>query len=90
MIVSDRDSKCSLLFLPTVDRASFKGSSLKGAIFNNAVLTGTSFENADLEGADFTDAYIGDFDIRALCRNPTLTGVNPTTGADTRLTVGCK
>lgn len=55
-----------------VDRATFKGSSLKGAIFQNAVLTATSFEGADVEGADFTDAYIGDFDIRNLCRNPTL------------------
>lgn len=73
-----------------VDRASFKGSSLKGAIFNNAVLTGTSFESANVENADFSDAYIGDFDIRALCRNPTLKGENPTTGMDTRMSVGCK
>jgi uncharacterized protein YjbI with pentapeptide repeats len=55
-----------------VDRASFKGSSLKGAIFKNAVLTATSFEGADVENADFTEAYIGDFDIRSLCKNPTL------------------
>ena len=55
-----------------VDRASFKGSSLRGAIFKNAVLTATSFEGADVEGADFTEAYIGDFDIRSLCKNPTL------------------
>ena len=73
-----------------VDRASFKGSSLKGTIFVNAVLTGTSFENANVEDADFTDAYIGDFDIRSLCRNPTLKGTNPTTGVDTRMSVGCK
>ena len=39
---------------------------------NSAVLTATSFEGADVEGADFTDAYIGDFDIRNLCKNPTL------------------
>ena len=55
-----------------VDRATFKGSSLKGAIFKNAVLTATSFEGADVENVDFTDAYIGDFDIRNLCKNPTL------------------
>jgi len=58
-------------------------------VFTNAVLTGTSFENADVEGADFTDAYLGDFDIRNLCRNPTLKGENPTTRADARLSVGC-
>jgi len=72
-----------------VDRASFRASSLRGAIFANAVLTGTSFENADVENADFTDAYIGDFDIRFLCKNPTLKGENPITGADTRMSVGC-
>eukprot|EP00979_Chaetoceros_neogracilis_P001937 scaffold349_cov267-Chaetoceros_neogracile.AAC.32 len=72
-----------------IDRASFAGSSLKGTVFNNAVLTGTSFEDSDVENADFTDAYIGDFDIRNLCKNPTLKGENPSTGADTRLSVGC-
>lgn len=72
-----------------VDRASFQGSSLRGAIFANAVLTGTSFQDADVENADFTEAYIGDFDIRNLCKNPSLKGENPITGADTRLSVGC-
>mmetsp|Transcript_19896 Transcript_19896/g.36156 ORF Transcript_19896/g.36156 Transcript_19896/m.36156 type:complete len:235 (+) Transcript_19896:45-749(+) len=72
-----------------VDRASFKGSTLKGAIFKNAVLTGTSFDEADVENVDFSDAYIGSFDIRNLCKNPTLKGENPTTGQDTRLSAGC-
>merc|ERR1719215_1067440 len=72
-----------------IDRASFKGSSLRGTIFTSAVLTGTSFEDSDVENADFTDAYIGDFDIRLLCKNPTLKGENPSTGADTALSVGC-
>lgn len=73
-----------------VDRASFKGSSLRGALFINAVLTGTSFENADVENADFSEAAIGDFDLRSLCKNPSLKGQNPVTGADTRASVGCK
>lgn len=73
-----------------VDRASFKGSSLKGAIFTNAVLTGTSFEGANVENADFTEAAIGDYDLRNLCKNPTLKGENPKTGMETRLSVGCK
>jgi len=72
-----------------VDRASFKGSKMNGVIFQNAVLTGTSFEGADVENADFTDAYIGDFDIRSLCKNPTLIGENPKTGADTFGSAGC-
>jgi len=72
-----------------VDRANFKGSSLRGTIFKNTVLTATSFEDADVENADFTDAYLGDFDIKNLCKNPTLKGENPITKADTRLSVGC-
>lgn len=72
-----------------VDRASFKGSSLRGAIFTNAVLTGTSFDGADVEGADFSEAYIGEYDIRSLCRNPTLKGENPKTGMETKISAGC-
>lgn len=37
----------------------------------------------------YSDAYIGQFDIRNLCKNPTLKGENPTTGADTRLSANC-
>jgi len=72
-----------------VDRASFAGSSLRGAVFQNAVLTGTSFAGADVENADFTEAAIGSFDLKNLCKNPTLKGENPITGADTYLSVGC-
>jgi len=72
-----------------VDRASFAGSSLRGTIFTNSLLTGTSFAGADVENADFSDAYIGDFDIRNLCKNPTLKGENPITGMETRLSAGC-
>lgn len=72
-----------------VDRASFKGSSLRGTIFKNAVLTGTSFAGADVENADFTESAIGNFDLKNLCKNPTLKGENPVTGEDTRLSVGC-
>eukprot|EP00527_Entomoneis_sp_CCMP2396_P000380 CAMPEP_0198142202 /NCGR_PEP_ID=MMETSP1443-20131203/5066_1 /TAXON_ID=186043 /ORGANISM="Entomoneis sp., Strain CCMP2396" /LENGTH=246 /DNA_ID=CAMNT_0043805163 /DNA_START=119 /DNA_END=859 /DNA_ORIENTATION=+ len=72
-----------------VDRASFKGSSLRGASFKNSVLTGTSFEGADVEGADFTEAALGLFDQRGLCKNPTLKGQNPKTGVDTLESAGC-
>ncbi|GAX24208.1 hypothetical protein FisN_4Lh300 [Fistulifera solaris] len=73
-----------------VDRASFRGSSLRGALFVNTVLTGTSFEESNLENTDFSDAYMGDFDSRSLCKNPTLQGTNPVTGVDTRASAGCK
>jgi len=73
-----------------VDRAIFEKSSFKGAIFKNTVLTGTSFSSSNLENADFTDAYIESFGIKPLCRNPTMKGTNPVTGADTYESAGCE
>lgn len=42
-----------------------------------------------VNGLFLSDAYIGQFDIRNLCKNPTLKGENPTTGANTRLSANC-
>ena len=39
------------------------------------VLTGTSFDGVNLEDADFSEAFIGDFELRKICKNPTLKGV---------------
>lgn len=72
-----------------VDRAFFKGASFRGTIFSNAVLSGSVFEDSDLEDSDFTDAYLGDFDQRKLCKNKSLKGENPVTGAPTRESAGC-
>ncbi|CAM9306471.1 unnamed protein product [Choristocarpus tenellus] len=72
-----------------VDRVSFDGSSMQGTIFTNAVLTSTSFTDANIENADFTEAYMGDFDQKNLCKNPSLQGKNPVTGASTRESAGC-
>jgi uncharacterized protein YjbI with pentapeptide repeats len=46
-------------------------------VFANAVLSGTSFKGANLADTDFTDAYLGPFDLKNLCLNPTLAGTNP-------------
>ena len=45
--------------------------------------------DADVENADFTEAALGSFDLKNLCKNPTLKGENPVTGNDTRFSVGC-
>lgn len=71
-----------------VDRVSFKGASLRGTLFSNAVLTGTNFEDSDVEDADFTGAYIGKFDLKTLCKNPSLKGKNKVTGEDTYESLG--
>ena len=72
-----------------VDRAYFRGASFKNGLFVNTVLTSTSFEDADLENTDFTGSYLGQFDAKKLCKNPTLQGKNPITGADTKESAGC-
>ena len=53
------------------------------------VLSSSSFDGADLTDADFTDAYIGQFDAKKICKNPTLKGENPKTGAPTKESLGC-
>lgn len=72
-----------------VDRVTFENSDLHDAIFENAVLTGTNFDGANLEGVDFSDALIGQFDLKNLCKNPTLKSANQKTGADTKESAGC-
>ena len=42
-----------------------------------------------MTNTDFTEAYLGDFDQRKLCKNPTLQGENPKTQAPTRESAGC-
>jgi len=53
-------------------------------------LNGLFEPRVDLEGADFSESYIGDFDERAPCKNPTLEGSNEKTGAETRISANCK
>ena len=50
---------------------------------------GTTFTNANLKDTDFTDAYLGPFDLRNLCKNPTLQGKNSVTGNDSFESAGC-
>ena len=57
---------------------------------NNILATrSNSFTEANVENADFSEAALGNFDLKNLCKNPTLKGENPITGADTRFSVGC-
>ncbi|EKX33868.1 hypothetical protein GUITHDRAFT_155908 [Guillardia theta CCMP2712] len=73
-----------------MDRGTWRKSSFKGAIFANAVLSGSEFEGSDLTDSDFSDTYMGDFDNKKICKNPTLQGTNPVTGVDTRASASCR
>ena len=71
-----------------MDRVSFENSDLTNAIFKDAVATSTNFEGANITGADFTDAILDRYQISQMCKRAE--GVNPTTGIETRYSLGCK
>ena len=71
-----------------MDRVSFENSDLTNAIFQDAVATSTIFEGAIITGADFTDAILDRYQIALMCKRAT--GTNPTTGVETRYSLGCR
>ncbi|MBW4579514.1 MAG: pentapeptide repeat-containing protein [Tildeniella nuda ZEHNDER 1965/U140] len=70
------------------DRVTFYKANLTNAILVGATLSRSIFDEADITGADFTDAIIDRYDITQLCKRAQ--GVNPSTGADTRDSLGCR
>ena len=71
-----------------MDRVSFENSDLTNAIFRDAVATSTNFEGATITGADFTDAILDRYQIYLMCQRAD--GTNPTTGVETRYSLGCR
>jgi uncharacterized protein YjbI with pentapeptide repeats len=51
------------------------------------IASGGSFSGAQIENADFSDALLDRVDQRLLCA--VARGTNPTTGVDTRASLGC-
>lgn len=81
--LSDTDLTAALL-----DRTSLVRANLKNANLTAAIITSTTWEEADIEGADFSDAILNREAIDYLCGYAS--GTNPTTGVDTRESLGCK
>jgi uncharacterized protein YjbI with pentapeptide repeats len=70
-----------------MDRVDFQGASFRGALLRRVIASGSSFAGAIVTDADFSEAILDRADQRALCREAS--GTNPTTGVDTRLSLGC-
>jgi uncharacterized protein YjbI with pentapeptide repeats len=71
-----------------VDRVTLYKADLTNAILVGATLSNSILDGATVTGADFTDAIVDRYTQAKLCQQAS--GTNPTTGADTRESLGCR
>lgn len=67
--------------------SNFRGADLRGAIFTSALLLRSRFDQTQIEGADFSQATLDRVEQVRLCA--IASGINPTTGVDTRDSLEC-
>jgi uncharacterized protein YjbI with pentapeptide repeats len=86
----------------TMKRTSFQGANLANAmldqltlidvdlsdaVLEDAIFLRSDFERITINGTDFTNTIFDGFQVKKLCQ--VATGVNSTTGVDTRESLGC-
>lgn len=70
-----------------MDRMVLNEANLTNAVLARTILTRSDLGGAIIEGADFSDAVIDLSQKQALCKYAS--GTNPTSGVETRISLGC-
>ena len=70
-----------------LDQATLIEVDLSNAVLEDAIFLRSDFERITINGTDFTNTIFDGFQVKKLCQ--IATGVNTTTGVDTRESLGC-
>jgi uncharacterized protein YjbI with pentapeptide repeats len=70
------------------DQVRLNNVDFSNAVLNEALLLRTEFANTTIAGADFTDTLLTPLQVKEFCK--VASGQNPTTGVDTRESLGCR
>lgn len=71
----------------SLESADLEGADFSSAVLEGALVTNAQFKDNTIVGSDWTDVLLRKDQLKYLCT--VASGVNPTTGVDTRESLGC-